>query len=278
MDETYRKAACVSVWLGLAPGAEQYRSTTSKPIKSFDVEPFWMDHMSDLINRPYWTRFWVIQEFLLGEDVNIYCSVSHGNWIDFKDFVEYETKTDFFGDADHLRAGNAVANSCAALPFVLGRHPDKHPEVFRPLHELLVEYHRSKAKNPRDRVFALLGLIPHEERALLQRFFPDYSLSEKHVAIIALAHVLCFDFMNGSETLVTVNSDELFCGLGIEQSVLRRTLLKIAKDINYIGCDGIPMFLAQMEQVDFNENIGMDRDWEAEIQQGLAQLGMPWLC
>lgn len=141
------------MWLGQVPvsGEEQWRSNTDEPIRTLDVESFeWMDCMSDLANLPYWSRFWVIQEFLLGGDVQIYCSGNQIDWLGFQELLEDETNTDLVGDTVYLGAGNATADSYAALPLVAGRHPDKHPEYLRPLHELLVEHHRSKSKDPRD--------------------------------------------------------------------------------------------------------------------------------
>ncbi|PVH98072.1 heterokaryon incompatibility, partial [Periconia macrospinosa] len=65
MDVIYRNAFSVSVWLGLPPSAERYR-VLSEPIKTFDDDDFdWFDSVQELANRPYWGRFWVIQEFLL---------------------------------------------------------------------------------------------------------------------------------------------------------------------------------------------------------------------
>jgi hypothetical protein len=179
--------------------------------------------MLDLANRPYLSRFWVIQEFLLGGNVEIYCSGNRVDWSRFKDLLEYETNTNLLGDVDYLGAGNAIADTCAALPLVVGRHPNKHPEFLRPLYELLVEHHRSKSKDPRDRVFALLGLTPHDERTFLQRLLPNYTMSEEHVATKALAHLL---LNNPSGELVTADSDGLFLGLGIEGRATRRRLLK----------------------------------------------------
>lgn len=268
MDETYRRAACVSVWLGLVPGVERWTRNTLEPIRTFDVDLFdWADYMPELANRPYWSRCWVIQEFLLGGNVEIYCSRNRIDWLGFQELLEYRTNTNMVGDPDYIGAGNATIDSCAALPLVVGRHPDRHPEYLRPLYELLVEYRRSKSKDPRDRVFALLGLIPHDERTLLQIFFPDYSLSEEHVATIALAHVL---FYNPSREPVTADSDGIFLGLGIESKASRRRLLKRAKDFDYVGCDGIRDFLAQMDEADFDERYSTGRGWEAEEDPSLG--------
>ncbi|OAG15396.1 hypothetical protein CC77DRAFT_946771, partial [Alternaria alternata] len=65
MDTIYRNASAVSVWLGLPPSVEQDRSW-HEPIRTFEVSDFdFHDQMSHLANHSYWTRFWVIQEFLL---------------------------------------------------------------------------------------------------------------------------------------------------------------------------------------------------------------------
>lgn len=270
MDETYQRATCVSVWLGLVPVVDQWRTSTLEPTRTFDVESFeWVDYITELANRHYWRRVWVVQEFLLGGNVEIYCGGNRIDWLRFRDLVEYETSTNLYGDTDYLEAGNTIADSCAALPLLAGRHPDKHPELLRPLHELLVEHHRSKSRDPRDRVFALLGLVRHDERAHLQKFFPEYSLSEEHVATITLAHVL---FFHPSPESITVDSDGLFLGLGIQCQSSRRRLLIGAQDFDYIGCDRIGEFLAHMALTDFDQRYsgiergysGTDRDWEAE--------------
>lgn len=82
------------------------------------------------------------------------------------------------------------------------------------------------------------------------------------MATIALAHVL---FFNPSRESVTADSDGLILGPGIERMASKRRFLKRAKDLDYIGCDGLgDCFLAELEQADFDERNGMDRDWEAE--------------
>ncbi|KAF2260260.1 hypothetical protein CC78DRAFT_473412, partial [Lojkania enalia] len=71
MHRTYKEAVCVSVWLGLPPLTKKQSKSASYIPKLFSGSeaPFsWQDHMAELAGRPYWTRFWVIQEFFLGQD------------------------------------------------------------------------------------------------------------------------------------------------------------------------------------------------------------------
>lgn len=122
-----------------------------------------------------------------------------------------------------------------ALPLVMGRHVDKHPEYRQSLADLLVSHHRSKCKDPRDRIFSLMGLVTEIELVLLERFFPDYSMETDHVSIIALAHIM---HCGGSDWInnVTPESDEIFLGLGVVSRAERaRLLLKDASIFDYLG-------------------------------------------
>lgn len=219
MDKTYRDAVSVSVWLGLAND------------DGFD----WPESMVDLANRPYWSRYWVIQEFLLGQRVELFFSDHRIDWADFQVQLCNETgieplSTDYKSD-----------DSYRALPLVMGRHPDKHPEVLQPLYDLLVDHHQSRCKDPRDRVFALLGLISPEERRPLSRFFPDYTLKDDHVLIITLAHLMEISPLIAPQVdygHITPDSEKLFLGLGVESKARRRRLLRRAKTFYGYGYEG----------------------------------------
>lgn len=250
MDKTYNDAACVSVWLGLVPIPTVFTPFSLEGIKTADWEGFdWADSIAELANRPYWSRFWVIQEFLLGKQVQLFCS---GNVIDslgFRRILCSETGTELFSAAGDNFINNTAADSYNALPLTLGRHPDRHPEMMQPLYELLIQHRQSRCKDPRDRVFALLGLIRLDERAMLERFFPDYTLSEDHVVIITLAHLIQF-----RRKKITLDSEELFLGLGVPSKVRRRTLLTLA-DFDYIGAQGRSEFLHMMAWRERREEI-----------------------
>ncbi|KAB5536698.1 heterokaryon incompatibility protein-domain-containing protein [Coniochaeta sp. 2T2.1] len=241
MDQTYKDATYVSVWLGLIPLPDEYSSAWDNrfPSKTIESDGFdWRDSMADLSNRPYWSRLWVIQEFLLGQDVELHCSNTRMNWLDFQAMLCDEAGIDQFGVEHDSNFGNGITDAWKALPLVMGRHPDKHPEVLQPLHHLLVRYHRAKCKDWRDKVFALLGLITLDERRLLERFFPDYSMSDDHVRIITLAHLTQFISSTGRES-ITPDSEELFLGLGVDSRAQRRRLLRRAKKFDYFD-DGPP--------------------------------------
>lgn len=263
MDQTYRDAACVSVWLGLVTPPEIYMAQWPKsiPIKTIDTDGFdWREAIADLANRPYWSRFWVIQEFLLGRHVVLYCSGNVIQWDDFKTILCDEAGIDEFS----IEYGKNSTHG--ALPLVMARHIDKHPEILQPLHSLLIDHRSSKCKDPRDRVFALLGLIPLDERDLLGRFFPDYTITEDHVLIITLAHLMHFDSLSRLKT-ITPDSEELFLGLEIDSKVQRRRLLRRAKDFPYLDLgtsSELLQILAFHDEIKEYQNSDLEKAWEIE--------------
>jgi hypothetical protein len=256
MDRTYREASHVSVWLGLIPLPEEYIALLpqSQTIESDSF--FWDDWMADLANRPYWSRFWVIQEFLLGPDVLLHCSNSTICWNDFKDILCRIAHVESYRE----EYDTSSTHGFLALPLVMGRHPDKHPEFFQPLDELLISHRRSECKDPRDRIFALLGLVTREEQQMLGRFFPDYTMTEEHVRIIALAHVTQYgplvNRVHHREDTAIV-SEELFLGLGVESRVQRKRLLRRAERIDYIGATPGPSIRYLLESHDMEEDMDL---------------------
>lgn len=83
MDKTYSNAKMVSLWLGLAPVAKepllQGQSPSQEEAKydewfPYQDEPFeCYDQLGEVLNRPYWSRFWVIQEVVLAREIHYYC-------------------------------------------------------------------------------------------------------------------------------------------------------------------------------------------------------------
>lgn len=232
MDKIYREAVSVSVWLGLPAAADQYRYL-DEPIRTFEVEPFdWFLEVEDLANRPYWNRFWVIQEFLLAQDVHLHCGNTSMHYSDFKDLLGFRAGTSdyVFSTFDYRQL---ESGSWAVWPLITGRHPDKHPELQQPLYELLINHCASQCKDPRDRVFALLGLVTLDERPFLEQFFPDYTMSEDDVVTIVLSYIkrinVDYDWKD---------NDRLFLGLGVECEQRRKNLFKRAMEYDCLM--GIP--------------------------------------
>lgn len=215
MHQTYGDALSVSVWLGLPKTPARWPS--SVPIKTFDSEHGvdWQNSMKFLANRAYWNRRWVIQEFLLAKDVQIYCGNSCTTFWNFRselcDMIDMDSLE---SDSSKWRR-DAKSSQFAALPLLMNRQADKHPELSRPPHELLIDHREAKCTDPRDRVFSLLSLTTPNEQRLLRRLLPDYSLSEDQVIIFALAHLLHFTRLMDFDLLNGPESKHIFQALGL---------------------------------------------------------------
>lgn len=125
---------------------------------------------------------------------------------------------------------------------------DRYPEIRESLGVLLVRHRRSQCQDLRDRVFALLGIVGHDEAALLSRFFPDYSLSEREVIVIALAHMTQAAIVAANEEAedIDVHSEEIFEALRVPSKKERRELLANAQMVDYIGSESVEEIRSQL--------------------------------
>ncbi|KAI8627407.1 heterokaryon incompatibility protein-domain-containing protein [Xylariaceae sp. FL1651] len=243
MDRTYRDAVCVSVWLGLVPSL-------------FD----WGDSMVELANRPYWSRVWVIQEYLLGRNIELYCGNDRIHWQYFHDMLCTMAGIEEFYDTTREPPRGRGENALAAIPLITARHMDKYPENLQPLCDLLIDHSGAQCKDPRDRVFALLGLVARDERQVLNKCFPNYSLSVDHVRIMTLAHIMYFpgeSRMTRAGVEITADSEKLFLGLGVKSKSERSRLLRRAQAIGYLSpwmSSQVPDFLVDQ---DLEEEYGL---------------------
>ncbi|KAI1139435.1 hypothetical protein F5Y05DRAFT_381940 [Hypoxylon sp. FL0543] len=83
-----------------------------------------------------------------------------------------------------------------------------------------------------------MRLITQEERDCLGKFFPNYAITEEQVVIIALAHV---QFLNGGNS-INIDS-EVFPARRVKSRAQRRSLLRRAKQLDYIGMGTIERVL-----------------------------------
>ena len=100
------------------------------------------------------------------------------------------------------------------------------------LYKLLITHGGSKCKNPRDRVFALLGLVTPDERNLLERYLPDYNMAEDDVVLIALCHIRLNVWEPERER---IDAKQLLLALGVESESRQRRLVRRSYEFDYLG-------------------------------------------
>ena len=111
-------------------------------------------------------------------------------------------------------------------------------------------------------MFALLGLVMPDERVLLERFFPDYNMSEDDAVLIALAHVRQYDFEYDG-----VDDDTLFKGLGITDAKKRKMLERRVVYYDYLG-DQVPRQYRFSDDDDDDDDDDNAVEMEARFSEG----------
>lgn len=152
MGDIYREATVVYAWLGLRDPSDAYNIVTE--IRR---------HTQEIIELPYWTRTWVMQELVLAKEVEVRWGAYTYDW---QDFLQMLHKSD-----EHSN-GEPQSNwfSDLSTPRELIHHANL------PLYKLLVLSDNSTCEDRRDQVFALMGMLDEKEHRPLSRFFPDYGI------------------------------------------------------------------------------------------------------
>jgi hypothetical protein len=229
MDRIYQNATVVSVWLGHPPLPGWLN--VPGPIVTLETDDFdWAEAMEDLANRPYWRRSWTIQEYMLAREIHVYCSNSRVDGVFFQDLLSRAAGVELLEvQDDELAAQPDLVRKWAALPMNVGRHVDRMPYLYQPLYDLLIRHVNAQSTDPRDKIFALLGLVPLEERSFLLRSFPNYNLTMEQVNTITIAHAQAFAIGQPLEPI--------FRALRIPKGRDRRRLLQILGRMDYTGAD-----------------------------------------
>lgn len=140
MDRIYSQAQQVICWLGLAT-----KDTYSIPYYA----------CADIMQRSYWYRVWIIQEFVLARRVVFLCGERS---FSIDEIQNPEYVNDRFRKLRALRERYNAARSNSILS----------------LGEVLSYSARSIATDPRDMIYGVFGLV---NQGCLQGFEPDYTLS-----------------------------------------------------------------------------------------------------
>lgn len=187
MKAIYEHATEVYVWLGL--GADDsdhvmkfmaYQSAMPLREKGFGYLPMWSCRtakgLSVLFERPYWRRMWIIQELLHARRITVWCGEKKFDWsaieaLYFK--METIAKSSWFA---HHKSLLAIRHSAAAT-MVWQRAHWRHPDTPAPTLSQLIETFREwHCTDIRDKVFALVGMVPLESAIV-----PDYALTPTEI-------------------------------------------------------------------------------------------------
>ncbi|KAF5633818.1 serine threonine kinase [Fusarium tjaetaba] len=165
IGQTYSEAAFVSVWLGLPHeiGALSLIRDSSLNHGGFS----WSGHILELASRPYWTRFWVVQEFLLNDNVRLYCGENHIGLPDFESLLYEEIRASPFaylslwsmGKTYDLYEEEPYSFPALALLETRRLRVRLSPSLSPSLQDLLEHHRQSRCGDQRDRITGIVGLV-----------------------------------------------------------------------------------------------------------------------
>jgi hypothetical protein len=153
-------------------------------------------HISLLLSKPWFERVWVIQEAFAGSKVLVHCGTKVMPWEEFN-FVTSRLMRYGLDASVHHGTGESDQTAIKTIPtglrssvFIHALKIVKAEKKTLRLAPLLLITSRYQATNPRDKVYALLGISSEGGHSDLA---PNYSLSVKEVFIKTTVHLILED-------------------------------------------------------------------------------------
>ncbi|KAI0197181.1 heterokaryon incompatibility protein-domain-containing protein [Xylaria flabelliformis] len=197
MDCIYKKAQRVIVWLG--PESED-SSDAFDILNNRDRGPITRESLLyhvkavyHLLERPWFKRVWCIQELALSKDAIAQCGQNIVSWARIRNFYQFCThptiRPSILWD---LEEGIISSKQFAELAHALRYYSinvHKGGPGWQVVLSVLAGFRPWKASDPRDKISALYGLIPHEipDREVLK---PNYALGTAKIYTNTAIYIL----------------------------------------------------------------------------------------
>lgn len=216
MEAIFTGAACVIAWLGIeAEDSKVAINAIKSQFRSYAGRGGREPHTSDwllrwafrcLSSRTYWSRMWIVQEFILPKNLLLLCGEDSAWWEDLvaskPAIVEimplqsgwselWEARERWqHSNSHHDDVGNAVAEERSG-PLNGGRaSPTKSALTgANSLDELLFTFSYGQCSDPRDRIYALLSLVRHRRPHGSKSLPPDYNIPADQLYYRVLSHL-----------------------------------------------------------------------------------------
>lgn len=134
--------------------------------------------LDELLARPWWFRTWIVQEVWLASSCILQCGMSTMPWETFEDAMDYQEAWD---DMGFMVKPTKRWGSWSSLKrrYGLAIHLSKKRLIGSKLSSLLWNMWDREATEPKDKVFAILGLVGSQHQNTMPR--ADYSKTMEQV-------------------------------------------------------------------------------------------------
>ncbi len=171
MRDIYMVAEDVLAWLGPATEAIDPDDRSA--------------NYTDIVSRTYWTRVWIIQEFVLGKKVTLQRGHIRHGWDNF----HTEFPKDIRQGGQHMRRLFELKKRYKTQSYGLN------------IAEAIKFALNSEATDPRDKVYGVLGLVERTRDVVT----PDYTLSPCQVYCRAIDYIILSRRPEGRPSVVDCN-------------------------------------------------------------------------
>ncbi|KAJ4202729.1 hypothetical protein NW759_015293 [Fusarium solani] len=183
MKQIYVNASEVYIWLGLENDNSDLamdfiatKGTRGLRRRGPGFHAIWPRHvgkaLSDLCERAYWRRMWIIQEIVHADNITVWCGAKSFRWHVLESlYLTLKTLEETSWFAHHPHAIGVLQSSACTMVWQRAhwRHPDTPPPRLQDLIDIFRDW---QCTDIRDKVFALVSMASHETAIV-----PDYSKS-----------------------------------------------------------------------------------------------------
>ncbi|KAF1940386.1 hypothetical protein EJ02DRAFT_350135, partial [Clathrospora elynae] len=192
MRYIYMGANSVIAWLGLAQRFEELAFLLTRYPTLLKVDEMYTA-LVDLLNKTYWTRVWVVQEFILAKSVEIWCGEFEADaasfesvWRDGNLLVEMPLLSQKMTSSRGwplFQYRREFRHSRKYKREVMGRRNSKTLKATFRLRDLLQSFASSQSTEVYDKIYGFLGIASTTRG---ERIRPDYSKSRLDLLVAVL--------------------------------------------------------------------------------------------
>lgn len=182
MYTIYSNASQVLVWLGESD--DDIDQAMHFLAQSFDNRETYLDAccsvipgLGKLFKKPWWLRMWVVQEVIASKSWPLVgCGHIWVSWEAVSRFIFRLTTDEVATDISDLQDIDIMSSLEFIISSLAGK--DNFPGKALTLEDLLISTSNRHARDPKDQIFAILGLISNPGSETL---IPDYELPIDHI-------------------------------------------------------------------------------------------------
>lgn len=198
MRMIYRNANKTAVWIGSQHNGSDRALKLARDLNSCSKEKVGtilkdqsrkvdIEALVIMFRRQYWWRIWVVQEISCSKDTTIYCGDDAIPWQDLENVVDIMKREQHYIYAiyyKHLSKPHTLMHG-GPRSLQLSRYSCS-ASTHAPLLELLLSHKSKKSTDPKDKVYALVGIS--SSRNTFGNI--DYSLSMREVFTHTARHII----------------------------------------------------------------------------------------